>query len=80
MNDRDLNILHPAAVRCDMVLHQACHARRERKHTIGGEVRHGATSGVSCETALNKHVTPHLYRDERPRDAPRTAQRLVDTR
>ena len=23
---------------------------------IGGEVRHGVTLGVSCETALNKHV------------------------
>ena len=27
----------------------------------GGEVRHGVTSGVSRETSLNKHVTPHLH-------------------
>ena len=42
--------LHPAAVRCDMVLHRAFRARRVRKTGIGGEVRHGVTSGVSCET------------------------------
>ena len=41
----------PAAVRFDMVLHQAFHARRVRKTGIGGEVRHGVTSGVSCETS-----------------------------
>ena len=28
---------------------------------IGGEVRHGITSGVSCETDLNKHVPPYLH-------------------
>ena len=43
----------PAAVRCDMVLHQAFRARLARKSGIGGEVRHGVTSGVSCETSLN---------------------------
>ena len=48
----------PAAVRCDMVLHQAFRARHVRKIGIGGEVRHGVTSSVSCETSLNKHVTP----------------------
>ena len=30
---------------------------------IGGEVRHGVTSGVSCETPSSKHVTPHLHRE-----------------
>ena len=25
-------------------------------------MRHGVTSGVSCEKCLNKHVTPHLHR------------------
>ena len=34
----------PAAVRCDMVLHQAFRARRARQNGIGGEVRHGVTS------------------------------------
>ena len=33
------------------------------RNGIGGEVRHGVTSGVSCETSLNKHVTPHLHRE-----------------
>ena len=28
-----------------------------------GEVGHGVTSGVSCETSSNKHVTPHLHRE-----------------
>ena len=37
-------------------------ARRVRKNGIGGEVRRGVTSGASCETCLNKHVTPHLHR------------------
>ena len=36
-------------------------ARRVRKHGIGGEARHGATSSVTCETSLDKHVTPHLH-------------------
>ena len=31
------------------------------KTGIGGELRHGVASGVSCETSLNKHVTPHLH-------------------
>ena len=43
--------LHPAAVRCDMVLHQAFRARLVRKIGIDGEVRHGVQSGVSCETS-----------------------------
>ena len=30
---------------------------------IGGEVRHGVTSGVACETCLNKHVTPRLQKE-----------------
>ena len=54
---------HPTAVRCDMVSHQAFRARRVRTTGIGGEVRHGVTSGVLCETSLNKHVTPHLHRE-----------------
>ena len=48
-----------------MVLHQAFRARRVRKTGIGGKVRHGVTSGVSCETSVNKHVTPHLHRESR---------------
>ena len=55
--------LHPAAVRCAMVLHQAFRARHVRKTGIGGEVRHGVTSGASCETSFNTHVTPHLHRE-----------------
>ena len=43
--------LHPAAVRRDMVLHQTFRARGVRKTGIGGEARHGVTSGVSCETS-----------------------------
>ena len=43
--------LHPAAVRCDMVLRQAFRGRRVRKNGIGGEVRHGVTSDTSCETS-----------------------------
>ena len=35
---------HPAAMRCDTVLHQAFRARRVRKTGSGGEVRHGVTS------------------------------------
>ena len=31
--------------------------------SIGGEVRNGVTSGVSGETSLNRHVTPHLHRE-----------------
>ena len=46
-----------------MVLHQAFCARHVRNTGIGGEVRRGVTSGVSCETSLNKHVTPHLHRE-----------------
>ena len=45
------NSIHPAAVRCDTVLHQAFRARRVRKSGIGSEVRHGVTSGVSRETS-----------------------------
>ena len=55
-------LLRPAAVRCDMVLHRALRARRVRKTGIGREVWHGVASGASCETSLNKHVTPHLHR------------------
>ena len=33
-----IRLLHPAAVRCDMVLHQASRARHVRKTGIGGEV------------------------------------------
>ena len=46
-----------------MVLHQAFRARPVRNKGIGGEVQHGVTSGVSCETSLNKCVTPHLHRE-----------------
>ena len=56
------NVL-PAAARCDMVLHQAFRTRHVRTNNIGDEVRHGVTSGVSCETSLNKHITPHLHRE-----------------
>ena len=56
-----MSLLLPAATRCEMVLHQALRARHVRKNGIGGEVRHGVTSGVSRETSLNKHVTPHLH-------------------
>ena len=55
--------VHPAAVMCDMVLHLAFRARRVRKTGIGSEVRHGVTSGISCETSLSRHVTPHLPRE-----------------
>ena len=44
-----------------MVLHHVFRARGVRRNGIGGEVRHGVTSGVSRETSLNKHVTPQLY-------------------
>ena len=47
----------------DMVLRRAFRARHVRETGIGGEERHGATSGVSCETSLDKHVTPHLHRE-----------------
>ena len=53
----------PAAVSCDMLLHRAFRARHVRNHGICCEVRHGVTSGVSCETSLNKHVIPHLHRE-----------------
>ena len=53
--DKGTLTLHPAAVRCDMVSHQAFRARRVRTTGIGGEVRHGVTSGASCETSLSKH-------------------------
>ena len=36
-----------------MGLHRAFRARRVRRTGIGGEVRHGVTSGVSCETSKN---------------------------
>ena len=55
--------VHPAAVRCDMVLHRACRARHVRNSGIGGEVRHVVASGVSCETSKNNYVTPHLHRE-----------------
>ena len=34
-------------------------ARCVRETGIGSELRHGVTSGVSRETSLNKHATPH---------------------
>ena len=66
--------LQHAAVRCETVLCRAFRARRVRTSGIGGEVRHGVTSGVSCETSLNKRVTPHLHREYRPRvDGPKAS-------
>ena len=56
-------LLHPAAVKCDMALHQAFRMRRVRKAGIGGEVRHGVTSGVSRVTSKTRNVTPHLHRE-----------------
>ena len=50
---RTEKVVLPAAVRRDMVLHQAFRTRRVRKPGIGGQVRHGVASGVSCETSLN---------------------------
>ena len=55
--------IHPAAVRCDMLSHQALRARHVRKTGIGGEVWHGVTLGVSRETCLNSYVTPRLHRE-----------------
>ena len=55
--------VHPAAVRCDMVLHQVFSARRVRKSGSGGELRHGVASGVSCETSKTRNATPHLHRE-----------------
>ena len=55
--------VHPPAVRCDTVSHQLFRARRVRKNGSGGEVRHGITSGVSCETSKTQNVTPHLLRE-----------------
>ena len=46
-----------------MVLHQAFRAKHVRTNGIGGEVRHGVTSGVSRETSSNTHVAPHLHRE-----------------
>ena len=46
-----------------MVLHQVFCARRVQTHGIGGEVRHGVTSGVSCESSKTWNVTPHLHRE-----------------
>ena len=46
-----------------MVLHQAFRARCVRKNGIGGEVRHGVASGVSCEISKTWHVTPHPHRE-----------------
>ena len=34
-----------------LVLHQSFRVRPVQKNDIGGEVRHGVTSGVSCETS-----------------------------
>ena len=53
----------PAAVRFDMVLHKVFRARHVQKNGIGGEARHGVTSGVSRETSLNRHVAPHFHRE-----------------
>ena len=38
-------------------------ARLVRKTGIGGEVRHGVTSGVLCNTSETWHVTPHFHRE-----------------
>ena len=46
-----------------MALHQAFRRGQVRTTGIGGEVRHGVTSGVSSETSMNKYVTPHLHRE-----------------
>ena len=46
--------LRPAAVRCDTVLHRAFARDMYDKSGVGGEVRHGVTSGVSCETSSTK--------------------------
>ena len=46
-----------------MVLHEAFRARPVRKTGIGAEVRHGVTSGVSCETCSNGYITPELQRE-----------------
>ena len=53
--------LLPVVVRCDMVLHQVCWARRVRNNGIDGELRHGVSAGALRETSLNTHVTPHLH-------------------
>ena len=45
---------HPAAVRCDRVLHRVFFARDVYEEMVfGGEVRHGVASGVSREISLN---------------------------
>ena len=62
---RAISTVLPAAVRCDMELRQAFCARHVCKTGIGGEVRLCVTSGVSCKTSLNKHVTPHLHRESK---------------
>ena len=43
--------VHPSAASCDMVSHQTIRARRVQRDGMGGEVRHGVTSGVSYETS-----------------------------
>ena len=40
-------VVLPAAVRCDMVLHRAFLVIHVRNNSIGGEVRHGVTSGFN---------------------------------
>ena len=50
--------LRCASLQCACVLHQAFRARHVRKNNIGGEVRHGVTSGVSYETSKTWNVTP----------------------
>ena len=41
-------------------------------------MRHGVTSGVSRETSSNKHVTPHLHREDKARPrAPCVAEPLL---
>jgi len=44
-----------------MVLHQAFRARHYLNSGFGGEVLHGVTSGVLCETSTNMDVTPHRH-------------------
>ena len=42
-------LLLPAAARCDVELHQAFRAGHARANGAGREVRHGVTSGDSCD-------------------------------
>ena len=63
---RNPNALHsvllPAAVRCDMVLHQAFRARDVQQNGIDSEARHAFTSGVLRETSLDTKWSTGLFR------------------